>query len=59
MSKYAVYILDVEDTEENDMAVMTMPMESGERVAGDLDSDEAGRMLGDIVADYGNNGIAR
>lgn len=59
MSRYAVYLIIVEDTEESDMAVMSGPMETGERVAGDLSMDEATDILGDVRRDHGNTLIAR
>lgn len=41
MTKFAVYVVKVEDTEENDMAFLDLPAESFDRIDGDLDADLA------------------
>lgn len=58
-SRYAIYAVVVEDSEENDLYILGQGIEFGERIAGDLHRHEAGQTLVDIRADYGNNRIAR
>ena len=60
MSKYAVYLIVVEDTEENDLNVFDCtPAETIERVAGNLDWDEARTLTIDAQRDYGNTEYAK
>lgn len=57
--KYAVYIIVLEDTEENDMRVMA-DCEEGDRIAGDLTSNEASAILRSAQSLPGRNSdIAR
>jgi hypothetical protein len=39
--KYAIYVVIVEDTEENDLAFGDFPAEDVNRAVGDLDMDDA------------------
>lgn len=61
MSKYAIYVVIVEDTEADDMAVMsrTPGAEAIERLAGNLNMEEATDIVADMQVDYGNTDIAR
>lgn len=60
MTKYAVYIVIVEDTESDDRAMFDRtPGEVIDRVAGDLDMDDAQTLVDDVKVDYGNTDIAR
>jgi hypothetical protein len=56
VTNYAVYVVIVEDTQENDHLVLTSgPVESGERITGDLAIEDAES----LVADLGSGQIDR